>query len=149
MELSLASKSLGPVCCEGLLAIDGIFECYTLELPYTDGKPGSAIPPGRFPIVFEPSPKFLNVVKARSQPQAYRDFVVRYAHAMPHIVQIPGRSLIMFHWGNDVRDIEGCVAVGKTREPHFIGASREAFAEFYEKIRGPVLAKNCFVTVTR
>ena len=67
---------------------------------------------------------------------------------MPHIV-IPGRSLIMFHWANQVHDLNGCVGVGKTRAPNFIGESDEAFAGFYEKIREPVLRGNCFVTVSR
>jgi hypothetical protein len=148
MELSLETVSPGPVSTEGQLGIDGVFECYTLELPYTDGAPGSAIPAGRFLIKFEPSPKFLSVVTNPAEPQAYRDFVIRYAHAMPHII-CPPRSLIMFHWANQVHDLNGCVGVGKTRDVNFIGQSRDAFAEFYEKIREPVLNGNCFVTVSR
>src|SRR5258708_39858182 len=100
MELELVSSSLGPISCESMLSIDGIFECYTLELPYTDGQPGSAIPPGRFPVIFQPSPHFLAVVMNPSARQTYRTFVAKYAHAMPHIDGIPGRSLIMFHWGD-------------------------------------------------
>ncbi|SRR6266404_3894507 len=148
MELDLASSSLGPISCESMLSIDGIFECYTLELPYTDGQPGSAIAPGRWQVVFEPSPKFLAVVKDARVPQAYRDFVIRYAHAMPHIV-CPPRTTIMFHWGNEVKDTEGCPLLGRTRAPNYVGESHDAFAAFYEKIRQPVIDRNCFVSVSR
>lgn len=137
------------------LGINGLFECFTLELPIVDGKPGSAIPPlagetpMRFPVRLRPSPKFLAVAEDPARDPVYRDFVRQYAGAMPHIDEISGRSLIMFHWGHDERDTEGCVIVGQKWIPDALELSRSAFANFYPKISKPAQDGNCYVTVMR
>jgi hypothetical protein len=125
MELTLTRTLLSSTSTEGELSVDGLFAAYTLELPVKDGLPGSAIPPGTYPIVLAPSPKFLQV----------RDsWVQRYASAIPHIINIPNRTNILIHWGNDAADTEGCVLVGLTREQDFIGRSRDAFAALHAKL---------------
>lgn len=123
---------------EGELSIDGVFECFTLELPVKDGKPGSAIPPGLYDIVFAPSPKF---------QKSEDPWVKQYADAMPHIEGIDGRSLIMLHWGNDPTETDGCVLVGQVRSTDFVGSSRPAFSAMYDKIRPAVLAGRCKIAV--
>lgn len=123
---------------EGELDIDGGFECFTLELPVTDGKPGSAIPPGEYSVVFAPSPKF----QKSADP-----WVKQYADAMPHIEGIDGRSLIMIHWGNDPNETEGCILVGLERNVDEVEHSRAAFSAMYDKIRPFVLAGNCRIRV--
>lgn len=95
---------------------------YTLELPVKDGLPGSAIPPGTYPIELQPSPRFM----ASADP-----WVQQYAEKMPHITSIPGRSLIMIHFGNTPENTDGCILVGDTHELDFIGESREAFERLY------------------
>lgn len=137
------------------IGINGVFECFSLELPIVDGLPGSAIPPlagnppMRFPIRLRPSPKFVAVAEDPARDPVYRDFVRQYAGAMPHIDDIPGRSLIMLHWGHDERDTEGCVISGKTYGLDVVGNSREAFANFYPKISKPAQEGNCYITVMR
>lgn len=151
MELLLSTIEHDSLSTQGALEIDGVFECYTLELPIKDGLPGSAIPPGRYPIRLYPSPKFLS----SSDP-----WVQKYAAEMPHIDDIPNRSLIMFHWGNFAGDLpwtpevehsntEGCVLVGKSRGRDFIGGSRVAFASLYQKIYTAAKNDDCFVTIVR
>lgn len=95
---------------------------YTLELPVKDGLPGSAIPPGVYPIEFAPSPKFM----ASPDP-----WVQQYAERMPHLIEIPGRSLIMIHWGNFPEETEGCILVGDMHDLDEVGQSRQAFERLY------------------
>ena len=95
---------------------------YTLELPVKDGLPGSAIPPGTYPIELAPSPKFMS----STDP-----WVQQYAEKMPHLAEIPGRSLIMIHWGNFPDDTEGCILVGDLHDLDQVGESRQAFERLY------------------
>lgn len=138
MNLLLARRPRLPDCTLGDLSVDGRPECVTLELPIKDGLPGSAIPDGAYPIVLAPSPKFM----------ASKDnFVLRYAHHMPHIIRIPMRTLIMLHWGNLVSDTDGCVLVGQRAETNVIVNSRLAFESLFEKINAGILAGGCTIDV--
>lgn len=111
---------------------------YTLELPVLDGLPGSAIPPGRYRIELQPSPKF---------EQSTDSWVQKYAGAMPHIVGIPKRSLIMIHWGNNPADTEGCILVGLSHDPDQVGSSRQAFESLYALLEEPARAGECWLKV--
>lgn len=125
MNLILTRDRLDAGSTEGVLTIDGEHECFTLELPVKDGKPGSAIPPGKYLIVIAGSPKFLRSADV---------WVQRFADTIPHIIGIPDRSDILIHWGNDVADTEGCVLVGQTRGDDFVGSSRAAFEALHAKL---------------
>jgi len=37
------------------------------------------------------------------------------------------------HWGNTDIDTEGCILLGQTRGPDFVGHSRDAFDTFWPK----------------
>lgn len=161
MDLTLTTTLIDAISTQGMLDIDGLFECYTLELPFTDGLPGGAIPAGeRYRVVSAPSPKFLRLASMLSTPPAYREFLAEYAGKMPHIEGITGRSLIMFHWGNYAGDLpwtpqlehaetDGCVLVGQSKGVDIINASRPAFAQLHGKIYQPMIDGNCFLTVAR
>jgi hypothetical protein len=140
MQLSLFRFNKTSLSTGGKLAVNGVSECYTLELPLGDSKPGSAIPEGTFGVVLAPSPKFLH----SSDP-----WVLQYANAMPHLTNIPGRSLIMIHWGNTPHDTEGCILVGQTHSQDSIGSSRAAFEALYSKIQAPLTSgESISVTVS-
>lgn len=135
MNLTLNRKWLTPVSTGGELLLDGAWECFTLELPVRDGKPGSAIPAGTYVVKITPSPKF--------------------GRDMPRLYDVPGRSGILIHWGNVAGDIpttavveesdtEGCILVGQTRSEDFVGKSRLAFEELLTKIAA---APDCAITV--
>jgi hypothetical protein len=66
--------------------------CVTCEDPWNDNKTDiSCIPAGEYRFVKRVSPK--------------------YGHHW-HILDVPGRSLILIHWGNTIEDTRGCVLVG-------------------------------------
>ena len=132
--IQIARLPQDPHSTPGKLALNGVYFCRTLELPVRDGKPGSAIPAGRYVLQMLPSPKFVNQSTDPALPQAYRDFVARYASAMPHIQGIPGRTLIMLHWGNDEQDTNGCVIVGRVANTDWVGGSQAAFEDLYPQL---------------
>lgn len=138
MEMTLNRTSFDDKSTEGSLSIEGSFQCYTLELPNVDGKPGSCIPQGRYKVVLAPSPKFIG----SADP-----WVQEYANQMPHLEDIPGRSLIMIHWGNDPSNTEGCILVGNSQSTDFIGNSRAAFSNLYDQIQAPAGNGECWITV--
>ncbi|MGH9967986.1 MAG: DUF5675 family protein [Pyrinomonadaceae bacterium] len=117
MKLRLERKWLTAVSTVGELYLDGRFECYTLELPIRDGKPGTAIPAGTYELRLDPSPRFLM--------------------DMPELFGIPGRSTILIHWGNTAADTEGCILVGQTQQPNFVGHSRIAFKRLLAQLGTP------------
>jgi hypothetical protein len=125
LELRLVRTDLTPVSTGGELYVNEVWECYTLELPVVDGLPGSAIPPGVYPITLAPSPKFMLV---------HTEWVEKYSQSIPHLFQIPNRTNILIHWGNEATDTEGCILVGKTRNLDFVGQSRDAFAALHAKL---------------
>lgn len=125
MELSLQRYRLSHEATGGDLSVDGVFECYTVELPVKDGLPGSAIPPGKYLIDLAPSPKFL----------ASEDiWVKQFASLIPHLLGIPHRSDILIHWGNSAHDTNGCILVGDIQEVNGVGASRVAFGVLHDKL---------------
>jgi hypothetical protein len=112
----------------GSLAIDGADFCWTLELPIGDGGPGSAIPAGTYKVVTYPSPKFERL--------------------MPLLMDVPGRSTIEMHWGNEPENTDGCILLGNSMPGEdFIGNSRQAFDDFWEKAQGPMEAGDCTIVV--
>jgi hypothetical protein len=125
MLLVLQRKVMTPASTIGEITIDGNHECYSLELPVKDGLPGSAIPPGIFPVTLSPSPKF----QLSNDP-----WVMKYADFIPHINNIPNRSTILIHHGNGPHDTDGCILVGQTIGEDFIGASRAAFSALHAKL---------------
>lgn len=140
MELILQRLHFTKLSTCGELTIDDDREIFlhTLELPVKDGKPGSAIPPGRYGIELSPSPKFM----ISTQP-----WVKSYAEKMPHIVGIPGRSLILIHWGNHPEDTDGCILVGLTHALDEVGDSRKAFEQLMSAIEAPARAGECYIDV--
>jgi len=122
----------------GEISINDKIEFYTLELPVKDGLPGSAIPPGRYKVTIEPSPKF----KASTDP-----WVMRFANLIPHVNGIPDRSHILIHWGNTAQDTEGCILVGMTHRDDSIGFSRQAFEKLHALIVDAALAEECWLKV--
>jgi hypothetical protein len=137
LELALQRLFLTERSACGELAAASL-RLYSLELPVKDGLPGSAIPPGRYQIELAPSPKFM----ASTQP-----WIRQYAEKMPHIIGIPKRSLIMFHWGNRPEDTDGCILVGLTHDLDVVGESRAAFEQLMAVIEEPARAGECYINV--
>jgi len=78
----------------GILRIDGLAECATLELPWKDNQPRiSCIPTGVYSVVKYNSP---------TKGQVFL------------LGGVAGRSNVEIHSGNTVDDILGCILVGRT-----------------------------------
>lgn len=110
MNLTVQRKTLTSKSTIGQLYLDGTFQCYTLEPPAREDKPHS-IPAGTYQLSFRWSPKFLQI--------------------MPHVENVPGFEEIELHWGNYPSDTEGCLILGQTVGPDFVGLSKAAFAKLF------------------
>jgi hypothetical protein len=128
MHLKVERFNFTDISTEGDLSIDGERFCWTLELPVRDGLPGSAIPTGTYKVVSYPSPHFGRLV--------------------PLLVDVPGRSEIEIHYGNDAADTRGCILLGETLPgANFIGDSRQAFDNFWAKAQGPIERGECDIEI--
>lgn len=104
------------------MAIDDLFECYTLELPRVyqgaENVPQHCcIPAGIYPIGFYASPHNRRIV--------------------PIVKEVPDRSMIEIHIANKPADLLGCIGVGQTRgpDPDWIGGSGKAFDALMAKLQ--------------
>ncbi|HVB87866.1 MAG TPA: DUF5675 family protein [Candidatus Dormibacteraeota bacterium] len=99
--------------------------CVTLERPAVRfGDPHPCIPAGEYRVVLYESPHF--------------------GRTMPLLADVPGRSGIEIHWGNFVRDFEGCIGVGAWRGQMpdgspTIWSSRETFDRLFCAIEPALL----------
>ena len=104
----------------GSLRIDGALFCVTLEPPWMQNRPFiSCIPAGCYKAVRCNSPKYGNTFE---------------------IVDVEGRSLILFHPGNWPSQTEGCVLLGqypaKLRGKRAVANSGNTFHRFMEQCKG-------------
>jgi hypothetical protein len=117
MELSLKRVIFTEKSTEGRLSVDGAFECFTIERPTLGGSNEpevSAILPGRYAIKMAFSPHF--------------------AKDMMHLQDVPGRTDVMIHNANWAWQLKGCIAVGQTQTPDFVGNSVTALALLTAKV---------------
>ncbi len=124
MKLSLLRYDSGPKATLGTLAVNGSFQCYTLEdvvretsEPVEKWKvPGkTAIPRGTYRVVI--------------------DFSNRFGKPLPHVLDVPGYTGVRIHPGNTSEDTEGCILVGgKPTGPDFIPNSRQTFNKLFSML---------------
>ena len=133
MKLNLIRYSSNEESTLGLLYIDGIFECYTLEDEYNSEKikGETRIPEGLYKINFR---KQLSPMAEKYQERYY------WFKWHLEIQDIPGFTHVYIHIGNSDDDTEGCILVGNTAnnnqiEDGFIGQSRSAFQDLYNVIK--------------
>jgi hypothetical protein len=131
MELKLERESSIVAATPGVLYVDGMRECFTLEDPirekrYDDGalvevsawkiQNQTAIPSGRYAVII--------------------DYSQRFKRLMPHVLAVPGFSGIRIHFGNTTDDTDGCILVGSERQSQsVILYSRIAFEHLFTKMR--------------
>lgn len=93
MQLRLVRVAENNGATKGALCFNNEPELLTLELPYRDNEPQiSCIPDGRY--------------------KASLQFSQRFQRPLFRVLNVPGRTGILFHAGNTVDDIEGCILVG-------------------------------------
>lgn len=122
MQLTVIRKWLTPNSTCGMMTVDGIFACYTLELPKSyqgalNVPDKTCIPAGTYPVQIQFSPK--------------------HGFDVPWVLNVPNRSDIEIHPANEPSELLGCTAVGQTYSPEvpdWIGNSKAAFASLMAEL---------------
>ena len=138
MKLTVVRTQFGTDATNGLLFIDGIFECYTLEDQYQAVKVmhETCIPEGTYDIKFRKTGGF------------HAKYSERYKNAhygMLHIQDVPNFTYILIHTGNTDEHTSGCLIVGETQQDlevskdGFIGSSTVAYKKMYSKVASQLL----------
>jgi len=141
MKLQVVRTQLGKDATNGLLFIDGIFECYTLEDQYQAVKVmhETCIPEGTYKIKFRTVGGFDKKYKAK-YPELHR--------GMLWIQDVPGFEYILIHQGNTDEHTSGCLIVGDSQQDldvnfnGMVGSSANAYKKLYPKVSAQLLAGN-------
>ena len=138
MKLTVVRHQFGTDATNGMLFINGIFECYTLEDQYQAVKVmhETCIPEGTYDINFRKTGGF------------HAKYSERYKNAhygMLHIQDVPNFTYILIHTGNTDEHTSGCLIVGETQQDleiskdGFIGSSAVAYKKMYSKVANQLL----------
>ena len=141
MKLQVVRTQFGRDATNGLLFIDGLFECYTLEDQYQEVKVmhETCIPEGTYDVKFR---------TVRGFHERYKKRYGNSHYGMLHLQDVPGFTYILIHAGNTDEHTSGCLIVGETQqdldvsEDGFIGSSGKAYVKLYDKIAKQLLIGN-------
>tara|TARA_B100000287_G_C20325049_1_gene659411 strand:+ start:159 stop:683 length:525 start_codon:yes stop_codon:yes gene_type:complete len=133
MKLQVVRFQMGSDATNGMLFIDGEFECYTLEDEYRDVKVmgETCIPEGTYNVELRTEGGFHSRYTAK-----YGDF----HKGMLWVKDVPNFEYILIHTGNTDEHTAGCLLLGETSQDldrgkdGFIGASTVAYKKAYPKI---------------
>lgn len=119
MKIELVRDHFTEKSTTGRLYVDDVFQCYTLEdIARPEGvkvKGQTAIPFGEYEIIIDMSRK--------------------YQRYMPLLLNVPMFEGIRIHSGNMAEDSEGCILVGRIRKQNWIGESKLAYADLFQKLK--------------
>lgn len=122
----------GPDDTLGLLRVDTVFECFTLEDERRAVKvPGETrIPAGVYRVGLQAAGR-LHLAYSRRYGSEHV--------GMLHVEHVPGFTGIMIHAGNVEADTDGCPLVGDELKTNisgrgFLGRSRPAYERLYRKV---------------
>ena len=138
MKLTVVRTQFGTDATNGILLVDGLFECYTLEDQYQAVKVmhETCIPEGTYDIKF------------RTVGGFHEKYKTRYGNAhygMLHLQDVPNFTYILIHAGNTDEHTSGCLIVGETQQDldisddGFIGHSGKAYSKLYNKVAKDLL----------
>jgi hypothetical protein len=130
MLMQLNRESFTDKSTIGELAVDGKFECYTLEDVVREEKikGETAIPAGTYEIAITYSNKFKKY--------------------LPLLMNVPNFEGVRIHPGNRPEDTEGCILVGQTKDDDFVGHSVAAFDNLFPKIKAAIVKEKVFIEIT-
>ena len=140
MEIGIDRKWFTSRSTIGELSIDGDFECFTLEDRVVDGtriEGKGAIPPGRYRVVV--------TVSDRARRGAL--WSPSSEHLLPLLLDVPSFDGIRIHAGNTDKDTEGCILVGRGRQPDAISNSRAALSALLPKIEEALATEDAYITI--
>lgn len=138
MKLQVVRFQFGKDATNGMLFIDGEFECYTLEDEYRDVKVmgETCIPEGTYDVKFRKEGGFHSRYSAKYKNAHY---------GMLHVQDVPNFEFILIHTGNTDEHTAGCLLLGETQQDldkakdGFIGNSTVAYKKAYAKIANHML----------
>jgi len=141
MKLDVVRTQFGKDATNGMLFVDGVFECFTLEDEVRDIKVMSetAIPLGEYEIKFRNVGGFDTKYKAR--------YGSTFHKGMLELQDVPNFKYILIHTGNSDQHTAGCLLIGETQQDldkgkdGFVGGSGDAYKKFYPKVRDALIAK--------
>lgn len=126
MKLLLTRTILTDASTIGVLQVNGVHECYTLEDKVRE-IPG--VPVSQWKIPHETAiPKGVY--------QVIIDYSARFKKDMPHVLNVPGFDGIRIHSGNRSADTEGCILVGQlvSGKANWVGNSVITMAKLMQKL---------------
>ena len=141
MKLDVVRTQFGKDATNGMLFVDGVFECFTLEDEVRDIKVMSetAIPLGEYEIKFRNVGGFDTKYKAR--------YGSAFHKGMLELQDVPNFKYILIHTGNTDQHTAGCLLIGETQQDldkgkdGFVGGSGDAYKKFYPKVRDALINK--------
>lgn len=140
MKLDVVRTQMGKDATNGMLFVDGVFECYTLEDEYRDVKVmhETCIPEGEYEI------------KLRAEGGFHSRYLKRYGadwhKGMLWLQDVPNFTWILIHTLNDSTQTSGCLGVGSAQQDLDLDAkglitqSRDAYMRLYPKVRDALTA---------
>ena len=140
MKLDVIRTQFGSDATNGILLIDGVFECFTLEDEVRDGQKQmgeTAIPLGEYEIKF----RTVGGYDAKYQKR----YGTTWHKGMLELQDVPNFKYILIHTGNTDEHTAGCLLVGETQQDldkgkdGFIGGSGDAYKKMYPKVRDALL----------
>jgi len=146
MKIDVVRTQFGIDATNGMMFIDGNFECYTLEDQYQAVKVmhETCIPEGTYKIKFRKVGGFHTKYSARYKNAHY---------GMLELQDVPDFKYILIHSGNTDEHTSGCILTGNTQQDldlgkdGMIGQSRNAYERMYRKVSA-VLLQGKEVTIT-
>lgn len=138
MKLQVVRTQYGVDATNGLLFIDGKFECYTLEDQQQAVKVmhETCIPEGTYDIKFR---------RVGGFHQRYSDRYKNAHYGMLWLQDVPGFEYILIHSGNTDEHTSGCILTGNTQQDldlgkdGMVGQSRRAYESMYRKVSSELL----------
>ena len=138
MKLDVVRTQFGEDATNGMLFINGVFECFTLEDEVRNVKVHSetAIPLGEYEI------------KLRTEGGFHTKYTSRYGSihkGMLWLQDVPGFTWILIHTGNTDQHTAGCLLLGETQQDldkgkdGFVGGAGDAYKKAYPKIAKAIL----------
>jgi hypothetical protein len=116
MLISIIRDIYSPQSTLGKLALDGVFQCFTLEEPEGDSS-------GLAPYC----------IKAGTY-RGKMGWSNHFQRVVPHILDVPNRTWIEIHIGDFPGDTKGCVLVGQQRGFNVLHLSEPAWVALVAKL---------------
>lgn len=105
------------------LECDTSFFLYIMELPWKNNEQRvSCIPCGLYDLEYRVSEK-------------YGEHIL--------VKDVPGRSYILFHWGNYPKNYKGCIGSGLSQSEDYIGNTKKAHKKLMNRILPELKAGKC------